>query len=153
MLGKLQSKPLTPLLGRPGGFFVDDGLGVGALAALFYSEPPQFGDRRAYQMDVANVGEALREVELDIEEGADIVMVKPALAYLDVIARVKEATHVPLAAYNVSGEYAMVKMAAQAGVLDERRTVMEMLTGIRRAGADIIITYHAKDVARWLGEA
>src|SRR5215213_4686955 len=111
---------------------------------------PAFGDRRAYQMDPANVDEALREVRLDVEEGADVVMVKPALPYLDVIRRVKDATGMPVAAYNVSGEYAMLKAAAAAGLLDERAAVLEALTGIRRAGADIIITYHAKDVARWL---
>jgi porphobilinogen synthase len=113
---------------------------------------PQFGDRRSYQMDPANAREALREVELDIAEGADIVMVKPALAYLDVIRCVREHYNVPLAAYNVSGEYTMIKAAAQQGWLEERRIVMEVLTGIRRAGADIIITYFAPDVARWLRE-
>ena len=111
---------------------------------------PAFGDRRGYQMDPANADEAVREALLDIEEGADVVMVKPALPYLDVIRRVKDATRVPIAAYNVSGEYAMVKAAAAAGWLDERGAVLEALTGIRRAGADIVITYHAKDVARWL---
>ncbi|MCL6481865.1 MAG: porphobilinogen synthase, partial [Firmicutes bacterium] len=111
---------------------------------------PQFGDRRSYQMDPANVREALREVALDLEEGADLVMVKPALPYLDVIRQVREQFPVPVAAYNVSGEYAMVKAAAQNGWLDEQRVVLELLTGIRRAGADIILTYHAKDVARWL---
>jgi porphobilinogen synthase len=111
---------------------------------------PAFGDRRSYQMDPANSDEALREVQLDVEEGADIVMVKPALPYLDVIRRVKEETLLPVAAYNVSGEYAMIKAAAAAGYLDERAAVLEALTGIRRAGADIVITYHAKDVARWL---
>jgi porphobilinogen synthase len=111
---------------------------------------PQFGDRRSYQMDPANVEEALREVALDIEEGADIVMVKPALAYMDVIRRVKDEFGYPLAAYNVSGEFSMVKAAAANGWIDEERVVMETLTGMRRAGADIIITYHAKDVARWL---
>ncbi len=113
---------------------------------------PQFGDRRGYQLDPANAGEAVREAVLDMEEGADVVMVKPALAYLDVIWRVKAATGMPVAAYNVSGEYAMIKAAAAAGYLDERATVIEALTGIRRAGADIVITYHAKDVARWLTE-
>ena len=113
---------------------------------------PQFGDRRSYQMDPSNVREALREIEADINEGADIVMVKPALAYLDVIARAREQFAHPLAAYNVSGEYSMVKAAAQAGWIDERRAIMEILTGIRRAGADIIITYHAKEAARWLRE-
>ena len=101
-------------------------------------------------MDPANALEAVREAELDAAEGADIVMVKPALPYLDVIRRVKDATRLPVAAYNVSGEYAMLKSAAAAGLLDERAAVLEALTGIRRAGADIIITYHAKDVARWL---
>jgi porphobilinogen synthase len=111
---------------------------------------PAFGDRRSYQMDPANTDEAVREALLDVEEGADIVMVKPALPYLDVVRRVKEATGVPVAAYNVSGEYAMIKAAAQAGWLDERAAVLEALTSIRRAGADIVITYHAKDVAEWL---
>jgi porphobilinogen synthase len=111
---------------------------------------PQFGDRRAYQMDPANGDEAVREALLDVEEGADVVMVKPALPYLDVIRRVKDATKLPVAAYNVSGEYSMVKAAAANGYLDERATVLEALTGIRRAGADIVITYHAKDAATWL---
>ena len=111
---------------------------------------PAFGDRRAYQMDPANGDEALREALLDVQEGADVVMVKPALAYLDVIRRVKDTTKLPVAAYNVSGEYAMVKSAAAAGALDERAAVLEILTSIRRAGADIIITYHAKDAAAWL---
>ena len=111
---------------------------------------PAFGDRRSYQMDPANSDEAVREALLDVEEGADMVMVKPALPYLDVIRRVKEATRVPVAAYNVSGEYAMVRAAAAAGYLDEESTVLEALTAIRRAGADVVITYHAKDVARWL---
>jgi porphobilinogen synthase len=111
---------------------------------------PAFGDRRGYQMDPANGDEALREVLLDVEEGADMVMVKPALPYLDVVRRVKEATRLPLVAFNVSGEYAMVKAAAVAGYLDERAVVLESLTSIRRAGADIVITYHAKDAARWL---
>jgi porphobilinogen synthase len=111
---------------------------------------PQFGDRRSYQMDPANAREALKEVELDLEEGADIVMVKPALPYLDIIRRVRDAFDVPVAAYNVSGEYAMVKAAAQKGWLDEKRVVLEILMGIQRAGAEIILTYHAKDVARWL---
>ena len=112
---------------------------------------PQFGDRRSYQMDPPNADEAIREALLDVEEGADVVMVKPALPYLDVIRRVKEATRVPVAAYNVSGEYAMLKAAAAAGYLDERAAVLETLTSIRRAGADIVITYHAKDAAEWLG--
>src|ERR687885_151264 len=111
---------------------------------------PAFGDRRSYQMDPANAGEAVREALLDVEEGADVVMVKPALPYLDVVRRVKEATRVPVAAYNVSGEYAMVKAAAAAGYLDERAAVLETLTSIRRAGADIVITYHARDVAEWI---
>jgi porphobilinogen synthase len=113
---------------------------------------PQFGDRRSYQMDPANVREALREVDLDIAEGADIVMVKPALAYLDVIQRVREHCDLPIAAYNVSGEFAMIKAAAHNGWIDERRIVMEVLTGIRRAGADMIITYFALEVAGWLNE-
>jgi porphobilinogen synthase len=111
---------------------------------------PAFGDRRSYQMDPANGDEAVREALLDVEEGADIVMVKPALPYLDLVRRIKDATRLPLAAYNVSGEYAMVKAAAAAGHLDERATVLETLTSIRRAGADIVITYHAKEAARWL---
>jgi porphobilinogen synthase len=111
---------------------------------------PAFGDRRTYQMDPANGKEALREARLDVEEGADILMVKPALPYLDLIRTIKDDTGMPLAAYNVSGEYAMVKAAAAAGYLDERAAVLEALTGIRRAGADLIITYHAKDVASWL---
>jgi len=111
---------------------------------------PQFGDRRSYQMDPANAREALKEVALDLEEGADMIMVKPALPYLDVIRRVREEFSVPVGAYNVSGEYAMVKAAAQNGWLDEKRVVLEILTGIQRAGADIILTYHAKDAARWL---
>ena len=113
---------------------------------------PQFGDRKAYQMDPANALEAVRETRLDIEEGADIIMVKPALAYMDIIRRMKENFDYPLAAYNVSGEYAMVKAAAQKGWVDERKIVLETLTGMKRAGADILITYHAKDVARWLQE-
>ena len=113
---------------------------------------PAHGDRRGYQMDPANGDEALREALLDVQEGADMVMVKPALPYLDVVRRVKDATRLPVAAYNVSGEYAMVKAAVAQGFLEERATVLEALTGIRRAGADIIITYHAKDAARWLAE-
>ena len=113
---------------------------------------PAFGDRRSYQLDPANGREALRETELDIAEGADIVMVKPALAYLDVIAAVRAMTRLPLAAYNVSGEYAMVKAAVASGAFDERSIVLETLTAIRRAGADMIITYHAKDAARWLAQ-
>jgi porphobilinogen synthase len=111
---------------------------------------PAFGDRRSYQMDPANAEEAVREALLDVSEGADVVMVKPALPYLDVVRRVKEATRVPVAAYNVSGEYAMCKAAAAAGYIDERAVVLETLTAIRRAGADIVISYHAKDVAKWL---
>jgi len=111
---------------------------------------PQFGDRRAYQMDPGNVREALKEVALDLEEGADMVMVKPALAYLDVIRAVKEKFDVPVGAYNVSGEYAMVKAAAKNGWIDEQRVVMEIMTGIQRAGASMVLTYHAKDVARWV---
>jgi len=112
--------------------------------------PPQFGDRSTYQMDPANSDEALREVALDLHEGADIVMVKPALAYMDVIRRVKDRFAVPLAAYNVSGEFAMVKAAARNGWIDERRVTLEILTSIRRAGADMILTYHAREAARWL---
>jgi porphobilinogen synthase len=126
-------------------------------ASVFYgpfreaaNSGPKFGDRRSYQMDPANAREALLEVELDVEEGADIVMVKPALPYLDVVSRVREITRLPVAAYSVSGEYAMIKAAAQNGWLDERAAVLEALTGIKRAGADIIVTYHAPDVARWL---
>lgn len=114
---------------------------------------PQFGDRRSYQMDIANVEEAIREVALDIEEGADIVMVKPALAYLDIIRIVKDRFDFPLAAYNVSGEYSMIKAACEKGWLEEKRIVMEVLTAIRRAGADMILTYFAKDVAKWLEES
>jgi len=113
---------------------------------------PAFGDRRGYQMDPANGEEAVREALLDVQEGADMVMVKPALAYGDVIASVKQATRLPVAAYNVSGEYAMVKAAAAAGYIDERATVLEILTSLRRAGAETVITYHAKDAARWLAE-
>src|ERR1035437_3336783 len=111
---------------------------------------PQFGDRLSYQMDPANVREALREVEQDINEGADMVMVKSALSYLDVISKVRQTFNYPVAAYNVSGEYSMVKAAVERGWLDEKRTVMEVLTSIKRAGADIIITYHAKQGATWL---
>jgi porphobilinogen synthase len=112
--------------------------------------PPSFGDRSSYQMDPANGDEALREVALDLEEGADIIMVKPALAYLDIIRRVKDRFGVPVAAYNVSGEFAMVKAAAQKGWIDERRVALEILTSIKRAGADMILTYYALDAARWL---
>ena len=111
---------------------------------------PQFGDRRGYQMDPSNAREALREVELDIAEGADMVMVKPALPYLDIIHRVHETFRVPVGAYNVSGEYSMVKAAAASGWIEEKPVVMEILTAIRRAGASIVLTYHAKDAARWL---
>ncbi len=111
---------------------------------------PAFGDRRSYQMDPANGTEAVRESLLDVEEGADMLMVKPALPYLDIIRRVKDATQLPLVAYNTGGEYSMLKAAAQAGYMDERQSVLEALTGIKRAGADIIITYHAKDAAQWL---
>ncbi|MBW4697115.1 MAG: porphobilinogen synthase [Aphanocapsa lilacina HA4352-LM1] len=112
---------------------------------------PQFGDRRTYQMDPANSREALKEIALDIAEGADMLMVKPALAYLDILYRVKAATHLPVAAYNVSGEYAMIKAGALNGWIDEERVVMETLMSMKRAGADLILTYHAKDAARWLG--
>jgi porphobilinogen synthase len=113
---------------------------------------PAFGDRRAYQLDGANGDEAVREALLDVQEGADMVIVKPALPYLDIVHRVKEATRLPVAAYSVSGEYAMIRAAAAAGQLDERAAVLEALTSIRRAGADIVITYHAKEAARWLHE-
>ncbi len=111
---------------------------------------PQFGDRRTYQMDPANAREALKEVRLDIHEGADMLMVKPALAYMDIIWQVKQASNLPVAAYNVSGEYSMVKAAALNGWIDEERVVLETLIGFKRAGADLILTYHAKDAARWL---
>src|SRR3984893_18428135 len=111
---------------------------------------PQFGDRRSYQMDPANAHEALKEVALDLEEGADMVMVKPALPYLDIIRQIRDTFHVPVAAYSVSGEYAMVKAAVQKGWLDEQRVTLEILTSIQRAGASIILTYHAKQAARWL---
>ena len=114
--------------------------------------PPQFGDRGGYQMDPANAAEALREVDLDLAEGADIIMVKPALSYRDIIRRVKDRCPVPVAAYNVSGEFAMVKAAAKNGWIDERRVTLEILTSIKRAGADIILTYHARDAAKWLKE-
>jgi porphobilinogen synthase len=113
---------------------------------------PQFGDRQSYQMDPANAREAVKEAKLDLDEGADIVMVKPALAYLDVIRRVREEVDVPVAAYNVSGEYSMVKAAAAKQWIDEKRVVLEILTGMQRAGAEIILTYHAKDAARWLSQ-
>jgi len=143
-----------------------DGMGFGHVPVMAYSAKyassfygpfreaaqgaPQFGDRRSYQMDIANSDEALREVELDIQEGADIVMVKPALAYMDIIRRVKDIFTLPVAAYNVSGEYAMIKAAAQNGWLDEKAAVLEILTNLKRAGADLIITYHALDAASWI---
>ena len=138
-----------------------DGVGIMAYAAKFASAlygpfrdaaecAPKFGDRAGYQMDPANGDEAIREIVTDIGEGADIVMVKPAVPYLDVIRRAKDATAFPMAAYHVSGEYAMIKAAVQNGWLDERRTVLEILTSIRRAGADLILTYHAKDAADWI---
>jgi porphobilinogen synthase len=112
--------------------------------------PPQFGDRRSYQMDFANAGEALREVALDIEEGADIVMVKPALPYIDILWRVRERFGKPTAAYHVSGEYAMVKAAAEKGIVDERAAVLELMTALKRAGADIIVTYWARELVEWI---
>ena len=112
---------------------------------------PSFGDRRTYQMDPANGTEAIKEIELDIAEGADMLMVKPALSYMDIIWRVKEATNLPVAAYNVSGEYSMVKAAALNGWIDEKKVTLETLTSFKRAGADLILTYHAKDAVRWLG--
>jgi len=141
-----------------GGF---EHVGIMAYAAKFASSfygpfreaaecAPRFGDRTGYQMDPPNGDEAIREIRADIEQGADIVMVKPALPYLDVIRRAKDETRFPMAAYNVSGEYAMLKAAAQNGWLDERRAVLEVLTSIRRAGADLILTYHARDAAGWL---
>ncbi|QDL07368.1 porphobilinogen synthase [Brasilonema octagenarum UFV-E1] len=113
---------------------------------------PQFGDRRTYQMDPGNAREAIKEIQLDAAEGADMLMVKPALAYMDVILRVKQATNLPVAAYNVSGEYSMIKAAALNGWIDEQQVVMETLTGLKRAGADLILTYHAKDAARWIAK-
>jgi porphobilinogen synthase len=140
-----------------------DAVGIMAYAAKFASAlygpfrdaaecAPKFGDRAGYQMDPANGDEAIREIVTDIAEGADIVMVKPAVPYLDVIRRAKDATAFPMAAYHVSGEYAMVKAAVQNGWLDERRTVLEILTSIRRAGADLVLTYHAKDAADWISQ-
>jgi porphobilinogen synthase len=114
---------------------------------------PQFGDRRSYQMDPGNAREAMKEVAMDVEEGADMIMIKPALPYLDIISQVRDRFDVPVAAYNVSGEYSMVKAAARNGWIDEQRVVTEIMTGIQRAGADIILTYHAKDVARWLAKS
>lgn len=113
---------------------------------------PQFGDRRTYQMDPANVREAIREAQADVAQGADLLMVKPALSYMDVIREVRRQFNLPVVAYNVSGEYAMVKAAAANGWIDERQIVMEILTGLKRAGSDLILTYHAKDVAKWLAE-
>jgi porphobilinogen synthase len=114
---------------------------------------PQFGDRKTYQMDPAcSVRQAMHETELDVEEGADYIIVKPALSYLDIMARTREAFYQPIVAYNVSGEYAMVKAAAQKGWIDEKKIVMEIMTGFVRAGADMILTYHAIDVAKWLAE-
>ncbi len=125
-------------------------------ASVFYGpfrdaaeSPPQFGDRRSYQMDCANAEEALREVALDIEEGADIVMVKPALPYIDILWRVRERFGKPTAAYHVSGEYAMIKAAAEKGIVEERAAVLEIMTSLKRAGADIIITYWARELAEW----
>ena len=143
-----------------GGF---DQTGIMSYAAKFASafygpfreaaeSPPQFGDRRSYQLDCANADEALREVALDIDEGADIVMVKPALPYIDVLWRVHERFEKPTAAYHVSGEYAMLKAAAEKGIVDERAAVIEIMTALRRAGADIIITYWARELAKWLRE-
>jgi porphobilinogen synthase len=114
---------------------------------------PQFGDRRSYQMDPGNAREAMKEAAMDVEEGADMIMIKPALPYLDIIRQVRDRFDVPVAAYNVSGEYSMVKAAARNGWIDEQRVVLEIMTGIQRAGADIILTYHAKDVARWLAKS
>ena len=111
---------------------------------------PQFGDRRAYQMDPANAREALQEIELDVDEGADIIMVKPALSYLDIITRARGITNLPIAAYNVSGEFSMVKAAAKMDWIDEEKVALEILTSIKRAGADLILTYYAKDAAKWL---
>jgi porphobilinogen synthase len=138
-----------------------DCVGIMAYAAKYASafygpfrdaadSPPQFGDRSGYQMDPANAREALREVALDVAEGADVVMVKPALPYLDILHQVRDQFNLPTAAYNVSGEFSMVKAAAQRGWLDEQRVATETLTSIKRAGADMIITYWAKDMARWL---
>jgi porphobilinogen synthase len=144
-----------------GGGFLDVGIMsyTAKYASAFYGPfrqaaegAPKFGDRKCHQIDPANAREALRELSLDIDEGADIVMVKPALGYLDVLWRLRQACDLPVAAYNVSGEYAMVKAAAANGWIDERRVVLEILTGIRRAGADMVITYHAKDAAQWLAE-
>ncbi len=128
-------------------------------ASVFYGpfrdaaeSPPRFGDRRTYQMDSANAVEALREVALDLEEGADIIMVKPALAYLDILWRVRERFQRPTAVYHVSGEYAMVKAGAEKGCFEERAAVLEIMTSLKRAGADLIVTYWAKELAQWMGE-
>ena len=140
-----------------------DRIGIIAYAAKFASSfygpfreaaecAPRFGDRTGYQMDPPNADEAIREIVADIDQGADVVMVKPALPYLDVIRRAKDATRFPMAAYNVSGEFAMLKAASANGWLDERKTVLEILTSIRRAGADLVLTYHAKDAADWLAD-
>jgi porphobilinogen synthase len=129
-----------------------DQTGIISYAAKFAESPPQFGDRRSYQMDPANAEEALREVALDIDEGADVVMVKPALPYLDILWRVHQRFGKPTAVYNVSGEYAMVKGAVEKGLLDERAAVLEIMTALKRAGADIIVTYWARELAKWLRE-
>jgi porphobilinogen synthase len=128
-------------------------------ASVFYGpfrdaaeSPPQFGDRRSYQMDSANADEALREVALDIDEGADIIMIKPALPYIDILWRVRERFRKPTAVYHVSGEYAMIKAAAEKGIVDERAAVLEIMTSLKRAGADIIVTYWARELAQWLRE-
>jgi porphobilinogen synthase len=139
-----------------------DQIGIMSYAAKFASafygpfreaaeSPPKFGDRRSYQMDYANAAEALREVALDVDEGADIVMVKPALPYIDILWRVRERFGKPTAVYHVSGEYAMVKAAAEKGIVDERDAVLEIMTALKRAGADIIITYWARELAEWTG--
>ena len=132
-----------------GGPSVTD-MGLSACIREAAGSAPQFGNRKSYQMNPPNAHEALKEIELDIEEGADIIMVKPALSYLDIIAKVKERFDLPIAAYNVSGEYSMVKLMADKKLADERQLTLEILTSIKRAGADIIISYHAPDVAEWL---
>lgn len=152
-----QVKTIREALDREG----YSGVGIMAYSAKYASSfygpfreamdsAPQFGNRKSYQMDLSNLEEALREIKLDIKEGADIVMVKPALSYLDVISKAKDKFNFPIAAYNVSGEYSLVKAAAKAGWVDEKQVVLEILTSIKRAGANMIITYHAKDVAKWL---
>jgi len=164
--GRIKNDPTLDLIARTALSHAEAGADMVAPSDMTYSakyasafygpfreaadSAPQFGDRRSYQMDPANVLEAMREVALDVDEGADIVMVKPALPYLDVVARVKADFGLPVAAYSVSGEYAMIRAAGQLGWLDEERAMLEALTGIRRAGADIIITYFAKDAARLL---